>query len=169
MKPEDLALQTELVSQELIRPVVLADVLGHLDPTRTASTYCGDGRTNIASTLQEVFEPFNHFAIFGGPVFLTPSFKGFDMWLADCLLKNIRVPVEEMPIDNIVAVLHYPCAVICHLEQNLLDTYQMFKELPGAIKHSGLFKGIFPFLHIKSTERGVTSQVFYELGRKSAE
>ena len=91
--------------------------------------------------------------LFGGPLLLCPSFRGYDGEFAQDIVKNIAWGMEAKNTKTIFLYFHFPCGVARKFGHSIEEVVKMAAEAKTAI--AGLKpKKVFIFFQVKRINKG---------------
>lgn len=119
--------------------------------------FCGDGDISIPSYHENIISERAHCVrLFGGPLLLCPSFRGFNKARADFILENIAWGKQAKETNTFFVYFHFPCGVATHFKHNMDDILNMAPEANDAINTVFTPKKILTFFHVKRINKGGT-------------
>jgi len=73
--------------------------------------FCSDGDIDAYSFHTRISQRPHAIKVFGGPLVLSPIFRGYDKGLAYGLISNLKKGMKAKETKVIFSYFHYPCAL----------------------------------------------------------
>ena len=83
--------------------------LNNLTQNGGSAFVCGDGDIDAYDYHAEAIERPHHQALYGGPLLLAHSYKDFDPYFAECIIRNMKKGLRLKKTNAVFQYFHYPC------------------------------------------------------------
>lgn len=118
---------------------------------------CSDGDVDISDYHKRAVSHRPHSVkLFGGPLLLCPSFRGYDRCLADGILRNMKLGVGAKNTRTFFSYFHFPCGVASTYSHTIYEVIEMAlaQEVDSLLSKSFNVKSVTTFFQVKRINRG---------------
>lgn len=110
---------------------------------------CSDGDIDASIFHRRISKRPHEVKIFGGPLFFSPKFGGYQPDFERAIMANIKQGMEVKGTSTIFLYFHAPCGMAMAYKHNIQEVLEMAGEVSQRFLDSGLFGQVFPLFHVK--------------------
>lgn len=147
---EENAIVSELKKRGTLRRFVLSEVQGKTKNGGVA-VVCSDGDIDASFYHRQISHRPHEVKLFGGPLLLAPSFKGFNQIFVESIVENMKFGMRHKKTRSCHLYFHAPCGAAGYYGYTIQEVIDLAREARNYILDDPFFisEKIDLYFHVK--------------------